>query len=365
MNKFSVFFIAIVALFSFSGCSTKFNVAAPYKNITVIYGLLDQSDTAHYIRIQKAFLDNNKSALSMAQTPDSNFYANLNVKIERINFLFGGAVHDTIHLNRVDLDLEGYPKQPGTFFNSPNYAYKFTNFLDPNYSYRIVVTNAATGEVDSAEAPVIVDANTSLFNVPQVDDSVFNRQGLDFHSVVISALDIVDFIGSYNPATTYNFYGQTTPAGVAEVVVRFNWVDSDITTHAKSTHYYDDDLGFQAVSQGVFDYKVNNVDLYSAVKAGMGTAPANTVRLIDKCTLFAYLGTPDYYTYQQIAITAGTGLTGSEIEPIYTNIKGANVLGLFTSKGFRSGQIKITDLTVDSLIASPILAGTNLRGTAY
>ena len=365
MNKFLVPFIAIVALFSFASCSTKFNVAAPYKNITVIYGMLDQSDTAHYIRIQKAFLDNNKNALTMAQNPDSNFYASLNVTIARINYLTGGGVHDTIHLNRVDLDLEGYPKQPGVFFNSPNYAYKFTNTLDPNYTYRIYVTNYATGEVDSAEAPVIVDNDPNVFNVPDVDDSTYNRPGLDFTSVIINPNNVVDITGTYTPPGNYLFYGQTSPVGLSELVIRFNWLDSNISTHAKVRHYYDYDFGFKSITANAFDYPINNVDMYGAVRTALGTAQTGIVRLIDRCTLFTYLSTPDYSTYEQIQSTQGTGLTGNEIEPVYTNCKGANVLGLFTSKAVRVGIIGISDVTIDSLIVSPLLAGTNLQGKAY
>ena len=371
MNKLLIPLIAIAAFFLLMGCSTKFNVAAPYKNITVVYGFLDQSDTAHYIRIQKAFLDNNKSALTMAQTADSNYYASLNVKIERINFMNGGGVHDTIHLNRVNLDNEGYPKQPGIFFNSPNYAYKFTNRLDPNYSYRIVVSNPVTGEVDSAETPVIVDTNSTTFNVPDIDDSNSNRAGLSFFSVVISKLDEVDINGSYLAPSGYSFYGQNSPIGVAELIIRFNWIDSNSVTHSKSYHSSDYDFGFQSLDwsspnpSNTFDYTVNNIDMYSAVKSALGTAPASTIRLIDRCNLFVYFSTPDYSTYEQIQVNQGTGLTGTQIQPIYTNVKGANALGLFTSRAVRSGYIAIDSRTVDSLIVSPIMSGTNLQGTAY
>ncbi len=368
MKRFIFLSIATVFLFLMDSCSTKFNVAAPYKNITVIYGFLDQADTAHYIRIQKAFLDNNKSALTMAQTPDSSYYASLNVKIERINiYATTPGVHDTIHLNRVDLDLEGYPKQPGVFFNSPNYAYKFTDALDARYSYRIVVTNPATGEVDSAEAPVIVDTDPLAFNIPYLDDSTANRAGLSFFGTPINTNDVLDIGGTYTPPPygTYNFYGQSSPAAVAQVVLRFNWEDSNYTTHTVTGHYADDDLGLIPVTSSAFDYTLNNVDIYSAIRSSLGNAPANTIRLLNRCTIFAYLGTPDYYTYEQIQQSQGTGLTGSEIEPIYTNVKGANALGLFTSRGSRVGNISISTETVDSLIASPLLTNVNIKGTTY
>src|SRR5262249_40207264 len=139
MKKLLLPCIALVSLFLITSCSEKFKVAAPYKNITVIYGYLDRADTAHYIRIQKAFLDEDKSALTMAQTPDSSFYANLDVSIARVTY--SGIKHDVIHLNRVDLGSEGYPKPIGAFFNTPNYAYKFKDLLDQQYIYRLIVHN--------------------------------------------------------------------------------------------------------------------------------------------------------------------------------------------------------------------------------
>ncbi|MBS1689466.1 MAG: hypothetical protein JSS96_12130, partial [Bacteroidetes bacterium] len=76
MKKISIKTLAIGLLIC-SSCSEKFKVAAPYKSITVAYGLMDMSDTAHYVRIQKAFLDENKSAITMAQNPDSNYFPQL------------------------------------------------------------------------------------------------------------------------------------------------------------------------------------------------------------------------------------------------------------------------------------------------
>ena len=85
MKKLFLPVTVLVALLSLSSCSENFDVAAPYKSITVIYGLMDQGDTAHYIRIEKAFLDQNKSAVDMAKNPDSIYFSNLDVRIDVLN----------------------------------------------------------------------------------------------------------------------------------------------------------------------------------------------------------------------------------------------------------------------------------------
>ncbi len=360
MKKLNFPLIAMAVLFLVTGCSEKFNVAAPYKNIAVVYGLLDMTDTAHYIRIEKAFLDQNKSAITMAQTADSSFFQSINVRIERISFT--GVYQDSIHLNRVDLNNEGYPKQPGAFFTAPNYAYKFTNKLDPNYIYRLKVVNLVTGAIDSSDAPVIDDVS-GAFYVYVLDDTDGNRAGMDFASTGINKFFEVQ--GHYTPAGNFLFEGATSPAIIVQTYIRFIWVDSNNVTKVKTTDSFDFNAGFQNLSYNNYDYQISDLNLYSAVAAGMGVAPANVYRLLDRAKVLVYMSTADFSTYQQASATQGTGLTGSEIEPIYTNIKGANALGLYTSRGYQSGKITITLNTIDSLMQNPLTQPLRISGTAY
>jgi hypothetical protein len=264
----------------------------------------------------------------------------------------------------VDLTAEGYPKPTGVFFNTPNYAYKFKNVLNPNYIYRIKIINP-TGELDSSDAPVIVDNDSNVFNVTVLDNPSINRAGLDFSNSSINKF--FDIQGTYATVSNFNFEGQQNgPAYVAQAVITFNWADSDMTSHIKTPRSYDYNLGFQVMTGGSqFDYEVDHLDLYSAVAAGMTPTPANTLRLMGRCGIAVYLSTYDYYLYQQNSLTQGTGLTGSDIQPVATNIKGANALGLFTAKAERSGLVTITINTIDSLRSNPLTAGARIVGTNY
>src|ERR1044071_7961899 len=80
MKRF--FLLGLTALIALTGCEKDFEVAAPYKDIMLVYGIIDPLDSAHYIRIQKAFLDENKSAIEMSKIPDSSYFSNLAVKIQ-------------------------------------------------------------------------------------------------------------------------------------------------------------------------------------------------------------------------------------------------------------------------------------------
>ncbi|MBK7150108.1 MAG: hypothetical protein IPH78_15250 [Bacteroidetes bacterium] len=38
-----------------SGCKQDFDITSPYKEITVVYALLNAKETTHYVRIQKGY----------------------------------------------------------------------------------------------------------------------------------------------------------------------------------------------------------------------------------------------------------------------------------------------------------------------
>ena len=162
MKKLLLSFLVLSSVLGFQSCSEDFEVAAPYKPVTVVYGMLNMKDTAHYVRIQKTFLDENKNAFDMAKVSDSNFYKEADIEV-MIKELSGNAVvGQPIMLKRVEMTAEGYPKDPGTFFTSPNYAYKFKHPLNPAYTYRLVINNKATNTMDSADIKLVDSAKVRL-----------------------------------------------------------------------------------------------------------------------------------------------------------------------------------------------------------
>ncbi len=105
MRKILVLLIACCVSVSLQNCSNEFELTEKWKDITVVYGLLDGSDTAQYILIEKAFLDESTSALLIAQNPDSLFYNNIIVEMQEIPV--SGGSGSFFVLDRVDANLEG------------------------------------------------------------------------------------------------------------------------------------------------------------------------------------------------------------------------------------------------------------------
>lgn len=116
MKKLAFLILSVIALTS---CETDVEVNAPYKQIPVIYGLLDASQDYQYIKINRSFLTET-NALIAAQNPDSNFYQNVEPVIQ---VLVGGEVESVIPLR----DTVLADRDEGDFYTSPNKMYYFRN----------------------------------------------------------------------------------------------------------------------------------------------------------------------------------------------------------------------------------------------
>src|ERR1051326_3021782 len=79
------FFLSVLIVGCFSGCKNTLDVNDKWKEVPVIFGLLDQSDSVQYVKIGKAFLGD-ASAYVMASNYDTvNYIHALDVKINEIS----------------------------------------------------------------------------------------------------------------------------------------------------------------------------------------------------------------------------------------------------------------------------------------
>lgn len=66
-------FLVLIASITFLSCNSDIDLTAPYEDITIVYGLLDQTEDIQYIRINKSFLGDAPLA-DMASVRDSVEY---------------------------------------------------------------------------------------------------------------------------------------------------------------------------------------------------------------------------------------------------------------------------------------------------
>lgn len=142
-----------------TGCSTDFDVAADWKEIPIVYGLLDASQNTQYLKVNKAFLDENVSAYTIAQNPDSLYLAEP-TSVKLLAKDDNGNLYQTIVLQRVDAAAEGIVKEEGIFATNPYWLYKTTEVLNPSYVYHLEITTPK-GQTVTAQTDVIGNFNIS------------------------------------------------------------------------------------------------------------------------------------------------------------------------------------------------------------
>ena len=119
MNKIIKGFVAVmVSVVIFTACDNDFDLVTDKVEIPVVYAIINAADTAQYFRVERAFIDENISALEIAQIPDSLYYADAVVTLTRV------TTGEAWIMDEVDGNLEGYPRQDGVFATAPNTLYK-------------------------------------------------------------------------------------------------------------------------------------------------------------------------------------------------------------------------------------------------
>jgi hypothetical protein len=145
----------VVALFS--SCSTDVDIYADYKDITIVYGLLDQADDTSWIKVTKAF-SGPGNAILYAQNPDSsNYNYKLDVKLT--------GVKNGIEMQNITFDtITKKNKKPGdSVFYFPNQLIYYT--IEPiNEEYKYTLTINKKSESLSSSTAIVHDFNISYPN---------------------------------------------------------------------------------------------------------------------------------------------------------------------------------------------------------
>jgi hypothetical protein len=324
-------------------CSTDFKVGADYKEVTVVYGLLSVKDTAHYIKIMKGFFDEKQNNLSLAGNPDSIYFKNLNVTMEVLN---NGSIIETIVLDKVDLINEGYVKEPGTFAESPNYAYKFKRNLDPARVYRLRVKNPETGKEVYAETPVITALPNAFRFVKPFDN-----------------LEQLFFTDPENPYV-FIWRGPAT-AAFYDVVLQFRYQEVNAASPLDTTYVVKDIAivkNLPGGNPGDISALLSSVDFFKQLNSAIPSAPFTIKRYVDTPGLKILAGGRELKTYIDVN-TAQGGITFDQIKPNYTNFVGENVFGILSTRGFIEIQnIRFSASTLDSIISGDIVADRRFVG---
>lgn len=147
MFRIKTYFAFLTGAFLFSSCTTDFQINADWKEIPIVYGLLDRNDTTHYIRIGKAFIDPNTDAFTLAAIQDSLYFNGISPVMEEYVNNNLTRSFNLVEDNSISMDT-------GIFSNPSQVLYRFNTLLNTAATYKLTFVTPL-GERIETETPII------------------------------------------------------------------------------------------------------------------------------------------------------------------------------------------------------------------
>lgn len=216
-------FVAIAALSAFflSSCENEFDASGDWKDITVIYGLLDPEGEPNWVRVQRAYLGPDAASISF-NNPDSLYYDSIEVSIqtyENVNGTPGNKYGDPIKL------VKDYSHQmeEGTFTTEGFRLYRTTDAdkgkiffdRDQDYIYQIIVKKPGTNNPDASSYTNLVGGSSDGFKFiapnPNISTARLFNGRLEWYSSANAKIYEIDMYVNYTELNrNYSFYQDST-----------------------------------------------------------------------------------------------------------------------------------------------------------
>jgi len=313
----------LACLAMFNACSTDVELYADYKDIPVIYGLIDATQDTNYVRINRAFSgsnDNPVNANEVALIADScNYPGKLNAYLVEYKNTYGNDYYPTSR--KIVLDtITIHDKEWGVFYAPHQKVYYTTepfnvNTSNTRYKYRLMVHNG--NDTISAETGVVGGGDFRI-----------NNSMVSFTSVPSDNKSKITF----KPADNAVFYDVKMVFHYREKhgdVVEEKQVKWDFGAKSIDELGYEDHNGLRTY---VVNYAVNSLFQLLADAIGGDTvvnpSQPHVQRFFDEkpVDIMIAAGGSELYNYIQVNQVSGY----SQTVPDYTNVTGG--YGVFSSR---------------------------------
>jgi len=316
-HRFSPLFLLLLPiLFS---CNKDLNVNAEWKDVTVVYGLLDPSEDTTFIKVTKAFLGEG-DALQFAKVPDSSIYPDkLLVRLDEYDgttFIKSDSCDTiTIHNKQAGDSVFYYPNQ---------LMYYSTNKLIENHTYKLYIRNKKTGKEVTSE------------------------------TILVHGFEVINpnSIASFLPGKTFRVQWKPAMNGKRyQLVIRFFYLEA-LKVNPDSLYMRSVDWTvFSNVmqtdityNQG-FDMYFPGDNFYTVVGEKIDSSYLVDHRVAHHCNFIFSVAAPELNTY--LDVTAPS-LSLVQEKPAFTNI--VNGIGLFSSRFTNSiDTLGVSDPTKNEL----------------
>jgi hypothetical protein len=328
----SLLFFLVV--FSFFSCSNDFELNAPEREIPIVYGLLSRADEVHYIRVEKAFIDNQVAALDLAQKPEELYFDNIIVELVREK---DGS---TFQLERVDVSQLGIERETGIFATSPNILYKIDKEVLNLQAGEVYRLNLRKNEVlmSTAVTPIVSDIR---LNRPIPGEQKLPLRILEDDDItLIWGADETAKLFDVKMIIHYDEFEPNKPNTLVQKNVTWKL--------AKNLVGVDGPNRAEQEGKAFYEFLKANIEENAAV-----------LRVLRSIDIQIDAGGEELFNYINVG-QANTGITSAQVIPNYTNL--SQGLGIFASRNsFVEKGFVIDSQTKDLLINGELTKNLNFR----
>lgn len=314
-----IIFTLIVFSVALVGCNNELEINAPWEDVSVVYGMLDEQSDTNWVRIHRGYLGT-EGINGGSQQPDSLYYQNITVYVEELDK--NGNVINTFPLaqdNTSNLDT-------GFFTTQGFRLYRLDQKVNTASSYRLVIDKPNNeGPQVTATTPIVEDFNITKpigqqrisfgirgqdFDWQQARAARIYQSYLRFYYVEINAFDASDSIRTWVDYKLSNVFGTTLDGS-----------GQDISNNVKYEQFYR--------------------FLYNAIGP-----KENVKRFFRGMDVYVVAGADDLATYISVSQPA-EGIV--QDKPLFTNVN--NGIGIFSSIGKAEKlAMRLSGPSIDSLI---------------
>ena len=171
MKTVRVILVAVLFIAALASCSTDVDLYADYKDVAIIYGLLDYQADTNYIKITRAFCGTNDDPINAHEVAliadSSNYPGKLEARIIELKNRAGGAYEPTGREFGLDT-MTIHDKEEGTFYSPDQKIYYTTERFNAStngsrYKYRIIVVKP-DGDTVTAQTTMVGDEEFSILS---------------------------------------------------------------------------------------------------------------------------------------------------------------------------------------------------------
>ncbi len=325
MKKLFICSISFLALLS---CDNEVDINAPYRDITVMYGLLDPAEDTNWIRVQRGYLGTDAASASFDE-PDSLYYNNAEVILRSYNDNTGEFIDSSILV-----EDNSIPLKPGTFTTEGHRLYRTTDPIFSDREYEVIVRKPEYGPIASGRTFIV---DTIDIRVP--------REGSEFSRRLL--------------------WRGSSKTELYQIYMTIFYREYDLSTKQledKELEFYLGDKE-RLSNQNSFEITFTTPAFLGLIRDGLVLDP-NKIRFFKKLKFVIWAADEDLITFMRLNQPSSGGI--SQLRPVFPDItNGIGILASRTSNALDSlslSQSLSRDLQLDDILCAYQFATINVDG---